>query len=172
MSETQPTLDDLTRTWDHDAPDFAYEASVTAIVRAYNVVIRAHQSVYADLDLTLARFAVLATLERSETGTLGLSPLGKLAFLHPATLTYTVDHLERRGLIVRVPDEVDRRAVSARITPEGRALVQEAMGRLASVQFGVAGLTATEANQLLGLLAKIQGNGQPVASAGRNRTAS
>jgi DNA-binding MarR family transcriptional regulator len=44
---------------------------------------------------------------------------------NPATLSTTLSRLEKRGLVVRVPDETDARSVIVDVTPEGRRLVSE-----------------------------------------------
>lgn len=43
----------------------------------------------------------------------------------PATLSTILSRLEKRGLVVRVPDETDARSVIVDVTPEGRQLVNE-----------------------------------------------
>lgn len=43
----------------------------------------------------------------------------------PATLSTMLTRLEKRGLVVRVPDESDARSVIVDVTPKGRALVNE-----------------------------------------------
>jgi len=40
------------------------------------------------------------------------------------TLTTMVDALERQGLIIRVPDPADRRAIQLELTEQGRAIVE------------------------------------------------
>jgi DNA-binding MarR family transcriptional regulator len=58
-------------------------------------------------------------------------PLGELAHeLHvsPRNITGLVDHLERDGLVERVPDDHDRRSVKARLTERGEELA-ERIGR-------------------------------------------
>jgi len=57
-------------------------------------------------------------------------PLGALAArLHvtPRNVTGLIDHLERDGLVARVPDPGDRRSVLAHLTERGTARV-DAMG--------------------------------------------
>ena len=53
-------------------------------------------------------------------------PLGELAddlTMTPRNVTGLVDHLERDGLVARVPDPEDRRSVRARLTDAGRARI-------------------------------------------------
>src|SRR2546428_1599088 len=68
--------------------------------------------------LTEGRMGVLFRLYRC-----GDTPLGDLADnleSTPRNITGLVDHLERDGLVERVPDAEDRRSVRARLTEEGR----------------------------------------------------
>ena len=71
--------------------------------------------------LSEGRIGVLFRLKRG-----GDMPLGELADdldSSPRNITGLVDHLERDGLVERVPDPTDRRSVRARLTAEGRALI-------------------------------------------------
>jgi DNA-binding MarR family transcriptional regulator len=68
--------------------------------------------------LSEGRMGVLFRLHRC-----GDMPLGELANdldSTPRNITGLVDHLERDGLVERVPDPADRRSVKARLTEEGR----------------------------------------------------
>jgi DNA-binding MarR family transcriptional regulator len=54
-------------------------------------------------------------------------PLGEMAedlAMTPRNVTGLVDHLERDGLVERVPDSEDRRSVRARLTPAGRERIE------------------------------------------------
>jgi DNA-binding MarR family transcriptional regulator len=68
--------------------------------------------------LSEGRLAVMFRLLRC-----GETPLGNLAEdldTSPRNVTGLVDHLERDGLVERVPDPEDRRSVHARLTEAGR----------------------------------------------------
>jgi DNA-binding MarR family transcriptional regulator len=57
----------------------------------------------------------------------GPTPLGDLATdldSTPRNITGLVDHLERDGLVERVPDPDDRRSVHARLTAAGRSQIE------------------------------------------------
>src|SRR5216684_9160852 len=72
--------------------------------------------------LTEGRMGVLFRLYRC-----GDTPLGDLAEdleSTPRNITGLVDHLERDGLVERVPDPADRRSVRARLTPAGRERIE------------------------------------------------
>jgi DNA-binding MarR family transcriptional regulator len=82
----------------------------------------------------------------------GDAPLGELAEAldsTPRNITGLVDHLERDGLVERVPDPEDRRSVRARLTEKGRTTIggiwQEGMAH----QYALAvGLSKEEVAQL------------------------
>src|SRR5713226_2286261 len=72
--------------------------------------------------LSQGRMGVLFRLLRC-----GDTPLGDLAEdlgSTPRNITGLVDHLERDGLVERVPDPDDRRSVRARLTPAGRERIE------------------------------------------------
>jgi DNA-binding MarR family transcriptional regulator len=72
--------------------------------------------------LSQGRMGVLFRLMRC-----GDTPLGDLAEdigSTPRNITGLVDHLERDGLVERVPDAADRRSVRARLTESGRAQIE------------------------------------------------
>ena len=72
--------------------------------------------------LTEGRMGVLFRLYRC-----GDTPLGDLAEnleSTPRNITGLVDHLERDGLVERVPDADDRRSVRARLTSAGRERIE------------------------------------------------
>jgi DNA-binding MarR family transcriptional regulator len=72
--------------------------------------------------LSEGRLGVLFRLYRC-----GPTPLGDLAAdldSTPRNITGLVDHLERDGLVERVPDPDDRRSVHARLTAAGRTQIE------------------------------------------------
>lgn len=72
--------------------------------------------------LTEGRLGVLFRLYRC-----GATPLGDLAAdldSTPRNITGLVDHLERDGLVERVPDADDRRSVRANLTEAGRVRIE------------------------------------------------
>ena len=71
-------------------------------------------------------------------------------------MTATLDLLERRGWIRRVPNPADRRSVLIEITPEGRATTDQLLPGIRTVEQGIlSALTHDEREYLLDLLAKI-----------------
>lgn len=75
----------------------------------------------ADDALSDAQFAVLACLRAN--GRLPIGTLAQRERVSAPTMSNTVDALAERGLVVRVPDEDDRRRVQVDITDAGIEIV-------------------------------------------------
>ncbi|HSP08029.1 MAG TPA: MarR family transcriptional regulator [Candidatus Dormibacteraeota bacterium] len=87
--------------------------------------------------LSEGRLGVLFRLYRG-----GPTALGELAqdfHTSPRNVTGLVDHLERDGLVERVPDPDDRRSVRARLTEAGRVRIEAIWKEGLENQFEVAG---------------------------------
>jgi DNA-binding MarR family transcriptional regulator len=92
--------------------------------------------------LSEGRLGVLFRLYRC-----GPTPLGDLATdldSTPRNITGLVDHLERDGLVERVPDSEDRRSVRARLTEAGRTRIEAIWQEGLAHQHEVAGELSKE----------------------------
>jgi DNA-binding MarR family transcriptional regulator len=89
-------------------------------------------------------------------------PLGALAarmHVTPRNVTGLIDHLERDGLVARVPDPEDRRSVLAQLTERGRERVDAISGENFRRQHGLlAGFSNDELAQLRHLCLKLVNN--------------
>lgn len=72
-------------------------------------------------NLSSGRLGVMFRLMRC--GDTALGDLAEGLDSTPRNITGLVDHLERDGLVERVPDTVDRRSVRARLTEKGRTTI-------------------------------------------------
>ena len=103
-------------------------------------------------------------------GPMTMTALGREVALSSATLTAAVDRMEAAGLVRRVADETDRRAVrlepAAWSEPE-RAAVIDALLRTEAQIF--APLTAAERSQLLTLLTRVLTELEPSVDPRRTR---
>ena len=115
-------------------------AATTSITRAHQIVLARINDALEPFGLTFSRFEALALLSFTRTGALPLGKIGERLQVHPTSVTNTIDRLESDALVARVPHPHDRRATLAEITPEGRALVENASAALAAISFGVGGL--------------------------------
>ena len=127
-------------------------AAVTSIMRAQQLLLRRIDEQLRELDLTFARYELLMLLVFSQRGALPLSVIGSRLQVHPTSVTSAVDRLERQELVRRVPHPTDRRTKLAELTPAGRALAEEATGRLNATVFGDPGLEDDEVTHLNAIL--------------------
>jgi MarR family transcriptional regulator, 2-MHQ and catechol-resistance regulon repressor len=82
-----------------------------------------------------------------------------------ATMTATLDLLEHRGWIRRVPNPGDRRSVLIEITPGGRAVVDQMLPGIRTVERSIlSALSADERASLLDMLSKILARTAEVAA--------
>jgi DNA-binding MarR family transcriptional regulator len=119
--------------------------AASAVFRAEKIIKAKMAAALASLDLAPDRYQVLGLLANAEGGKMSLSDLSRAVLIHPATTTYTVDTLEKRGLIKRQSDPKDRRGVLAQVTPAGRELVRKATKMLEGIDWGIGELTDEEA---------------------------
>lgn len=108
--------------------------------------------------LSEGRFVLLFLLEAAPGG-LAPNALAERAGVTRATVTGLLDGLEREALIERQADEQDRRALRIVPTRKGKQLAKRIFdqhGRWIASLYG--NLSATERQQLAGLLGKVAGN--------------
>lgn len=102
--------------------------------------------------LTMSMVSVLAHVDRA--GPLTPGRLADLQKVEPQTMTRTLSRLEEQGLVVRVPDEADRRRTRVALTDAGRQRLDDhvrarvgwlarAMGRLSPTEREVLRLAGT-----------------------------
>ena len=70
-------------------------------------------------DLTFSQYIAMKKLV---VGTASVTDLARAADLNPGAMTRLLDKLEARGLLVRVADPADRRALHIHLTEEGRRI--------------------------------------------------
>ena len=156
-------------------PDFAAEYPDGDAVAAelFATLLRTGQSIMAEVDrVMLASFdvsqPVLNSLAVIEGAGEPLTPsqISERTFISSATMTSTLDTLERRGWAQRVPNPEDRRSVLVEITPAGQAAADRFLPGVRKVELAaLAGLTKAERATMLKLLGKVLGNLAAVADA-------
>jgi DNA-binding MarR family transcriptional regulator len=98
-----------------------------AAVRAAGKFLHLIQDRWLDkYGLSEGRLGVLFRLHRC--GDTALGDLADALESTPRNITGLVDHLERDGLVERVPDPEDRRSVRARLTAAGRERIEGIWG--------------------------------------------
>lgn len=124
----QGPIDVVLEQWRRERPDL--DASPIGIFgrisRLARVVENSGKQLLRKCGLNPWEYEVLATLRRSgPTYQLAPRQLGKALLVSSGALTNRIDHLERAGLVERLPDPTDRRALLIRLTPEGRKRVDQ-----------------------------------------------
>ncbi len=108
------------------AANASTQLSVECLVhlfRAHRVVFEALNSSLSAHGVSLAHYNLLVLLNRSENFSLNMSEIGEQMSVTPTNITKLVNGLERKGLVARIPNPLDKRAVFAVLTESGKALV-------------------------------------------------
>jgi DNA-binding MarR family transcriptional regulator len=126
----EDAVDRIVAQWAQERPDLQTE-SMAVFGRVYRIarlVGDRQEAVYSTFGINRGDFDVLATLRRAgEPFSLAPKELTASLMLTSGGMTGRLDRLERRGLVTRAPDPADRRGLTITLTPEGRALVDEAV---------------------------------------------
>lgn len=152
-------VDRLVAAWARERPDLDVGPLevLSRVTRLARHLDRARSSAFADHDLEVWEFDVLAALRRAGRP-YALSP-GQLVaqtMVTSGTMTNRVDRLEDRRLVQRLPDPVDRRGVRVRLTPRGRDRVDAALADLlARERQLLAALGPADRDTLSGLLRRL-----------------
>jgi DNA-binding MarR family transcriptional regulator len=88
-----------------------------------------------------------------------LSPttISERRIVSTASVTSLLDTLERRGLVIRLPDPDDRRRLLVRLTDEGQRVVDEYLPEVVALQTAVMGrISEPDRQRLLRSLAAIR----------------
>ncbi len=108
------------------------------------------QSVNAHLreyDLTISQFGALEAIYH--LGPMQSGELGQKILKTSGNMTMVVDHLEKRGLVVRQRREDDRRCVDIHLTEDGRKLIAAILpAHVAGVVHSLSALSMAEQEQL------------------------
>lgn len=114
--------------------------------------------------LSEGRFVMLFLLNAADPEGLAPHSLAERAGISRATVTGLLDGLEREGLIRRVADAHDRRALRVQLSARGRALAPQLVAQHSRWIGGLfARLSTAERQQLSRLLAKVA-QGLPAAA--------
>ncbi len=89
---------------------------------------QARDAMWARMERELAaaghelNFSQFITLKRLSAGPAGVTDLARAADLNPGAMTRLLDKLEARGILARLADPTDRRAVHIHLTDAGTAM--------------------------------------------------
>lgn len=136
-----------------DDPRAAAELA-DAFGRAAKSVVRAFDERLGDRGVSTPRSKLLAEIERLQP--VRSADVARAVGVTQATASTLVDALVREGLVIREPDENDRRAVRLTTTEAGRKQARAWRdGYTAAAHDMFAGLTHDEKKQLTALLTKL-----------------
>ena len=145
-------------TVDADFPD-EYPGGDAACTEAYASLCRTGEALLGEHRRDLRHIAGRrhgAGRHRRGRHPLTPSQVSDRVLIASATMTATLDMLERRGWIRRVPNPADRRSVLIEITAEGRATTDQLLPGIRTIERSIlSALTPGERAHLLDLLAKI-----------------
>jgi DNA-binding MarR family transcriptional regulator len=126
-----------------------------AITRIFREQNRLHGRAVKELGLSTEQAHLLVVLWT--LGPMTMTALGREVALSSGTLTAAIDRMEAAGLVRRVADATDRRAVRLEPAPWSAAEQAEVIGALLRTEAQIfAPLTAAEREQLLALLMRVQ----------------
>lgn len=122
--------------------------------KAYKVVMNEAVKDMQRHGLSATEFAVLELLYHK--GKTPLQRIGEQILLTSGSITYTVDKLEAKGLIKRVPCLDDRRVIFAEMTPPGKKLFDGIFPEHArAIAEIMGGLSSSEKRSAVELLRKL-----------------
>jgi MarR family 2-MHQ and catechol resistance regulon transcriptional repressor len=122
--------------------------------RAYNWVTACANRDIRSHGLNPTEFGVLELLFHK--GAQPLQQIGEKILISSGNITYVVDKLEKKGLLLRKPCPDDRRVIFAELTRQGEQLLREIFPQHeAVIERAVSGLTPEEKKQTIQLLKKL-----------------
>jgi DNA-binding MarR family transcriptional regulator len=145
-------VEEAARQWANHWDEMPRMRAVTSLMRVHQLVLTELDERLRPLGLTFARYEVLVLLSFSRRGALPLGKIGERLQVHATSVTPLVKRLENAGLITRTPHPEDGRAVLASITPEGRAVMQQATDTIVAARFALGSMSEDDCDQLTHLL--------------------
>ena len=146
-------LDDLeTRATAEDHEDLRLWLRLMTVHRLIGNAVR--RRLRAEIDMSLARFDLMAQLERNPAG-IRMGELSKRLMVTTGNITQLADPLETEGLVERVAEPDNRRACRIRLTVKGRKRFDiVARAHEAWIAGLFSGLSRQDKRQLFAALAK------------------
>jgi DNA-binding MarR family transcriptional regulator len=131
-------------------------AAATSVMRVQQLLLAQFDRICRPHGLTFARYEALVLLTFSRTGALPMAKIGERLMVHPTSVTNTVQRLETAGFVTREPNPRDGRGTLARVTDQGREVVDKVTGELMAADFGLGAIDERERELLVELLRSIR----------------
>ncbi|MEC4677534.1 MAG: MarR family transcriptional regulator [Nitrospirota bacterium] len=140
----------------NDPGEEAFLKVLRPLVETHRAVMRKDDQHVRKLGLTQAQFDVIVVL--GETPGMPCNKITEETLLTKGTLTGVLDRLTIKGLIERVPSEIDRRSTIVRLTTQGADCFERVFpAHIAYLKpFFERGLTPSEMQSLRALLLKLK----------------
>jgi DNA-binding MarR family transcriptional regulator len=142
--------------WKKHVGDASSMRVATSIMRVQQLLLREFDRALKPLGITFARYEVLRLLSFSREGRLPLSVIGERLMVHPTSVTNAIDRLVASGLVMRTPDDQDRRRVYASLTADGKRVLRRATTALMDIDFGLSALDGRDREQLFDVLRSVR----------------
>jgi DNA-binding MarR family transcriptional regulator len=152
-------------TWEQRFGPASAMRAATSVFRVQQILLARFDEVLKPHELTFARYEVLVLLTFSRSGELPLKVIGSRLMVHPTSVTNAIDRLVAAGYVDRRPNPNDGRGVLARITDQGRAVVETATTALTDLDFGLGDVPEDERAELFGILKRVRLGAGDVADA-------
>lgn len=123
----------------YDGVDPQVEAAVSRLSAIDKHVGRAFEETLARHGINHGEYRLLLRLATSTGEPLTAGELGRALLLSSGAITNRLDRLEAAGLVRRIPDPRDRRAVRVELTDQGRAQIDGAVTEQAAKEIDVLG---------------------------------
>ena len=128
-------------------------------LNTYTKLMRAAESVtgrvsrsMAEADLTISQFGVLEALLHK--GPLCQRDIAAKILKSSGNITMVIDNLERRGLVKRVRDSLDRRYLTVHLTDDGMSLVAKTFAAVEAAIVQEMAVLSGHEQEMLGNLCK------------------
>ena len=131
--------------------------AMTSVLRLHDLMTTsADNCLRNECRIGLTDYQILKALQLSESGTWLLSRMAWHLMVHASTVTLAVERLETKQLVKRVSHPHDRRATLVAITEDGRELTDRATRALARTEFGLPGLSPSQARSMTATVARVR----------------
>jgi len=128
------------------------------LTRTYKTLLDKDQRNIRSYGFNASEFGVLELLYNK--GPHPIQQIGDKILITSGTMTYVIDKLEKKGLLVRRPCDKDRRIVHVELTEAGRERMSEILpDHYNAIGESLRGLTHVEKELAIALLKKISFNG-------------
>jgi DNA-binding MarR family transcriptional regulator len=131
--------------------------AMTSLLRLHHLMTTSVENcLRTEFKISLTDYQILKALELSDTGTWLLSRMAWHLMVHATTVTLAAERLESKQLVKRDSHPHDRRTTLVTITDAGRKLAGRATEALGRIEFGLPGLTASQAKTMTASIARVR----------------